>query len=493
MNSAASYQLVPLSHIVICGGGLAGYMTAAALLKALPSATEITHIVGPQQPAADIFYGGVTAPSAYGFNLALGVSEPSLVMDSSSAFSLGTKYQEWGGERRSWFQGFQLPLPILNGVPFHQYLIRQQIPDLEPFLVSAAAARRGAFAHPPEKAGHPFARAEYGYQFDAGPYCRLFANVIEGSRIRTIIADVADVETHSDAISAVHLSNGQSVSADLFIDCTGPEAALLSKLDGKYIGDRQLTAILSQHPSDKLGPAARTVSGHAYGWHSVTPSQGSFAKLSLFVDGGEEAALAWHEKMPDIRSTACFGRQTHAWTGNCVAVGQAAAMVEPLTPAPVMLLQKDIERLISLVPMSGEMSMERREFNRQFVDDYDHAELFRRAFFATTPMAQSPYWLAADALPAGPKLDRKLQQFLSRGVLVSYDLEPFTPEDWVILHYGMGRRPDRHDRLADQATTAELKRYFETLRRDVEASAFTLPSHDTYMTKLTRYLAREGA
>jgi hypothetical protein len=57
----------------------------------------------------------------------------------------------------------------------------------------------------------------------------------------------------------------------------------------------------------------------------------------------------------------------------------------------------------------------------------------------------------------------------------------------------MGRRPERHDRLADQVAVPELKPYLETLRRDVEAVANSLPSHDNYMTKLTRYLTREGA
>ncbi|MBP2161220.1 MULTISPECIES: tryptophan 7-halogenase [Asticcacaulis] len=491
-NSAISPG-TPLKHIAICGGGLAGYMTAAALLRHLPAAIEITLITPRDYPASDIFYGSVTSPSAYDFNLSIGVSEPRLVLESTTAFSLGTHFQAWGGDKLSWFQGFQLPLPILSGVPFHQYLVRQDMQALDPFLISAAMARRGVFAHPPENASHPLARAEYGYQLDVASYRQLFAGLTDRSRIRTLSADLAEVESTPESIVTLYLSDGQSVSADLFIDCTGPEATLLSTLGARRIGNHWLNAVLTSKASEHLGPAVRTLSGRHFGWQSATPLQGSLAKLTVFTEEGEASALAEHGEEPDVRTGARFGRQPCAWVGNCVAIGQAAAMIEPLTPAPIMLLQKDIDRLVSLIPLSGDMSMESREFNRQFVDDCEHAELFRRALFATAPLPRSSYWQADGALGSSPKLDRKFEQFLSRGVLVAYDLEPFTPEDWVVLHYGMGRRPRRYDRLADQAPAPELKQYLDTLRRDIEAATYNLPSHDSYMTRLRQYLMRQGA
>ena len=69
--------------------------------------------------------------------------------------------------------------------------------------------------------------------------------------------------------------------------------------------------------------------------------------------------------------------------GNCVAIGHAAEVQEPVTHAPMLLLQREIERLLTLVPCSGDMSVERREFNRQSADDFTHAEIFNRALFET--------------------------------------------------------------------------------------------------------------
>jgi hypothetical protein len=45
-----------------------------------------------------------------------------------------------------------------------------------------------------------------------------------------VTADVADIACHEGGISTLHLSDGQALEADLFVDCTGPDARLLSRL-----------------------------------------------------------------------------------------------------------------------------------------------------------------------------------------------------------------------------------------------------------------------
>jgi tryptophan halogenase len=175
-----------------------------------------------------------------------------------------------------------------------------------------------------------------------------------------------------------------------------------------------------------------------------------------------------------------------------VAVGQAAGVLEPLTPAPMLLLQRDIERIASLIPFSTDMSVERREYNRQCDEDYTHAELFNRAFFETPPLTDSPYWRAAREQPVPDKLATKIAQFASRGLLVAYDLEPFNPEDWNILHHGMGRVPRRYDRVADRASESEVRQYLANRRRDIENLVKTMPSHHRYVTQLAHHLRQRN-
>jgi tryptophan halogenase len=490
-RSADTFAAMPVTRIAICGSGLTLRMTAAALMRHLPPSIEAVCVNFEDAPEHDVFLGSVTAPTAYGFNLLAGVTEPRVLLDTASTFSWGTHFSRWGGEKKSWVQCFHLPLPVIGGVQFHHYLVRLGVRDLEPYLMSAVAARHGVFAHPLEKGAQPLARGEYGYLFDAQSYQVPFASAALAGKLKVIAAKLADVELSDGNISAVRLADGQTVRADLFVDCTGPKAALLSRIDDGFAGGRRLRAHMSRLPSPELGPACRQLTGGPYGWQSDTPLQGISSRLTVFAPESESDARAAHGE-PQVSAEVTLGRRPRPWAGNCVAVGQAAGVLEPLSNAPMLVMQRDIERLASLIPFSTDMSMESREYNRQFDDDYTHAELFNRALFETAPVRDSAYWRAACQDPVPEKLAVKLAQFKSRGVLVAFDLEPFNPEDWTIQHFGMGRWPQRHDRVADRPAEIDVRRALDARRGDIEKLAKSMPSHHRYVSQLAQHLRQRN-
>lgn len=484
--------MTPVTRVAIFGSGLALRMTAAALARHLPPSMQLLCVNSEDAPASDLFLGSVTAPAAYAFNLLAGVTEPRLLLDTATVFSWGTAFSGWGAERRSWVQCFHLPLPVSGGVLFHHYLARQGVRELEPYLMSAMAARHGVFAHPLEKGAQPLARGEYGYQFDAQSYQAPFATAALQGKVQVIAAKLANVEVGPGGITSLRLDDGQTVRADLYLDCSGPQASLLSHLDAGFAGGRRLRAVMSRRPASELGPACRTLTGAAYGWQSETPLQGTTNRLTVFAPECEAQALSAHGETPQINAEVQLGRRAKPWTGNCVALGMAAGVLEPLTHAPMLLLQRDIERLATLLPFTSDMSMERREYNRQCDEDYAHAQLFNRALFANAPVPDSEYWRAACEEPMPEKLAVKIAQFKSRGLLVAYDLEPFNPEDWTILHHGMGRWPERHDRAADRASDSDVHQLLINRRRDIDQLVKAMPSHHRYVTQLSQHLRQRN-
>lgn len=156
-----------------------------------------------------------------------------------------------------------------------------------------------------------------------------------------------------------------------------------------------------------------------------------------------------------------------------------------------MILQRDIDRLLRLIPITDDMDLEAREFNRGFEDDYRHAMLFNQALFALPDLPNTPYWAAARNAEKDEKLTRKLAQFESRGLFVSYDLEPFNEQDWAILHFGMGRRPTRPDLFSALADTAEIDRKLQDLGDSIDFLIEKMPPHDRYVNKFIDYLERK--
>lgn len=469
-----------VGRVLVCGDGLAARMALAALARQLPPSIAILWARAGGQQGSDLFYGNVTGPSAYAFNLTAGVDERRLTLDSRTVFSWGTRYAEWGAVR-SWMQSFALPFPVIDGVQFHHYLGLAGAGGIDPFVAGLQAARRGVFVHPPRAgangAPHPLSRAEYGYQFDAEDYARLF-EVPE--RVERIAGTVAAVGVADGQVAGVTMDDGRVVTADLYVDASGPPARLLGALAGGLPSGRRIALAASDLPADDQAPL-RTIRATAQGWESYTPLKGRTRRTVVGAPGDVDGRQV------------TLGRRPLAWVGNCVAIGQAAGVVEPLTPAPMLLLERDIERLLALIPVAAGTAVEAAEYNRRFAEDHDHAALFQQAFFAVDGLPDGPYWQAARVEAVLEKLTRKLTMFERRGVLVAYDLEPFHPEDWLILHMGMGRRPARYDPLADRADKAQVALFLSNMAREIEQGVATLPPARVYRTQLEQYLRKAAS
>jgi len=489
---APDSSATPLKHIVVCGAGLAAQMTVAALSQQAPSRMRVTWLKIAGTGTKDVLYGGVATPTAYDFNLAAGLDEPQLVLDSNTAFSFGTHYSNWGAGHRDWLQAFHAPFPVVDGVLFYHYLLQRGIGDMTPYLVSAEAARRGVFAHPPEDQRHPLSRAEYGYQFDAASYGALFERRITPA-VTTVSGTILEVMREGDGIGSLRLADGQSLAADLYIDCSGPDAHLAAHLGAAVTPSARLGVLASQTAAADLGAPVRTVKAGAFGWSAITPVQNASLRLTVYAREDEDMALDAHGEAPSLAGDFTPGYRAAAWTGNCVAIGHAAGVIEPLTPAPFILLQRDIDRLLSLVPNSHDMAVERREFNRQYLDDYRHAGLFNRALFNPQDASGGAYWERAATAPLDERLASKIEQFESRGLHVAFDLEPFGLEDWITLHFGMGRRPVRHDRIADHSARDKVDQYLNRMRGDIAQAVASMPPHGVYRQGLTKYLKQQGS
>lgn len=488
VNEAGQEQPQAL-RIAVCGSGLAAAMANAALAAQLPPETQLVH-VGEDTLDTDAWYGGMTGAGAYDFNLAANVTEPDVFLQTDTVFSFGTLYADWGEDGRSWIQALHLALPITEGVEFAHLLRRAQGADLEPFLISAVAGREGRFAHPPDTGASPLSRAEYGYQFDPERYAALFRAA--AGRVERVRGIIADVRVADGRILAIRMADGALVTADLFVDCTGPSAMLLTSLGAQDLDGRSLHAAWSAKPSRSPGAPLRAVQGRPFGWLAETQLAGQVARITIADPSAQDAALAAHDAPIRGSSSLQLGWRDDAWRGNCVAPGHAAGVLEPLTAAPMMLLERGISRLLSLVPVSRDMQIEAREFNRLHRSDHRYAAQFTRTLYAIDNPPETAFWRSACGEPMDEDLARRLALFRSRGTQVRYDLEPFHPEDWTILHFGMGRLPERHDPLAEAVPLPRAREMLGAMSRTVAGCAQAMPAHARYLEGLRGFLRQQA-
>jgi tryptophan halogenase len=459
------------SQFLVFGNTLAASMTVLALSKALPKSIKLMWVKPATACPSDLLYGGISSPDAYQFNLQLGVSEPQLILDTDTTFTFGTRFDRWGDNDQTWMQCFHLPFAATSGVELHHFMTRHKA-SLGDFLISAQAGLKGTFAHPPtDNLQSPLSRAEYAYHFEPSQWSAVFYDKIDKARVNVINGDITTLKHSQDQIEYVQLEDGTKLKADLFIDCSGTSSQLLAALNNDFIKQRTVQLKSETQPCAQTGPACRSITGTESGWQSVTPLREKNHLVSLY-----ESSLGYEQT--DCQ-TFTLGHRKKAWQGNCVGIGHAAYVLEPITPAPYILLMKDIERLLELIPVSHEVHVERQEYNRRFLNDVIHAELFHHAAYAG--QREVGYGKCE-------KLDRKITQYLHRGILASYDFEPFNEQDWAILHSGLGRTPERYDRMAEQVDFEQTQANLDRMRAGIAHLASSMPAQHIYLEKLSMYL-----
>lgn len=498
-----------IKRIVIAGNGLAANMTALALQQQLPPDIAVILVSSAKHADFDCLYGSTSAPNLYPFHLTLGVSEPDLLFNTNSTFCWGNYFDRWATTSCSWLQGFHLPFPAMRGVGLHHFVTRHGESELASYLINAQADKTGKFAHPPEDNRHPLSRAEYGYQFDASALSALYASKLS-SRVTVVNASIADVVTEplttnstgNISITGLQLDNGQRLEADLYIDCTGPDARVYSALEqySQYAKSQQnnarpLFAIHSTLQRGEALPTHRHVRAYEFGWQADTYLRDSIQRLTVCTPEHKSQAIDAHGAEASNAMAFSAGHRQQAWTGNCVAIGQAANVLEPPTPAPLMMLMRDIQRLLELIPVTNSMSAEATEYNRRFIADVEHTGLFQGALFALEHLPDSlpecTYWQQAAQFVQSEKLTRKLTQYHHRGVLVNYDLEPFNEQDWLILHSGMQRRPQTYDIVAGQVPPTEMVNQLNGMGNVIQQVVNQMPTHAIYLEKLMAYLSQK--
>ena len=129
-------------RVVIVGGGTAGWMTAAALVKLLPHRcsgrlieSEAIGIVG---------VGEATLPHIRAFNERLGIDEAEFMAATRATFKLGIEFRHWGAIGDSYIHPFGAYGRSMGGIDFHQLWLRllhggMRSPDFGDYSIAVTA------------------------------------------------------------------------------------------------------------------------------------------------------------------------------------------------------------------------------------------------------------------------------------------------------------------------------------------------------------------
>lgn len=480
-------------HIVIVGGGSAGWLSAGIIAADHP-ALRVTLIESPD--VAPIGVGEGTWPTMRDTLSRIGVSETDFFRECDAAFKQGSKFSGWvtGHENDYYFHPFVLPqgyseTPLAGRwqerhpeVPFADLV------SFQPHLCAQGKAPKQAAT--PEFA----AVANYGYHLDAGKFgVFLRKHCVEKLGVTLVQDHVSAINSHADGdIASLQTKEHGAIEGDLFIDCTGMQSLLLGKHFGiEFISQKHVlfndTALAIQVPyahadSPIASQTTSTAQESGWIWDIGLPTRrgiGYVYSSAHSSDAQAEAVLRRYLRntgAPDGGSPRKLsfqpGYRRQFWHRNCVAIGLSAGFIEPLEASALALVELSGAMLSDEMPATRDvMDILARRFNHAFTYRWERVIDFLKLHYVLSQRSDSPYWRDNRQEASIPERLQELLALWRHRAPSRYDFgridEVFPSASYQYVLYGMGFKTafNRGDQRPEIAHSADG--YFR------EASALT--------------------
>ena len=484
-----------IRSLVIVGGGTAGWMAAAALAKALAGMGVALRLIESRQ-VDPVGVGEATIPPIMDFIRQLGIDEGELVREIKATYKLGIGYRDWTRDGHFYFHPFGPAGPGIGNIPFQAYWLKMFLEGkagrLEDYSIQTVAALRGRFARPVHAPNTPLNKLTYALHFDAGRFARYLRGYAEARGVQRTEGHVRHVSVRgSDGfVDAVVLESGESISADLFLDCSGfqgllIEGALRTGYEdwGQWLPCDRAVIV---HSERAARPNAFTlVTAREAGWQWQIPLQhrdgnGYIYSGEFSADDAAGTLLLRHLSGRALSEPVALrfrpGRRKAAWNRNVVALGLAAGFLEPLEATSIHLIQRGIAMLLKFFPDRDFAAADSERYNRMLESEFARVRDFLLMHYSQTERAGS-FWQHCRDIPLTESLRDKIELFRSHGRILREETELFPVLSWLSVMVGQSILPRRYDPLVDGLDVRRIQARLEELRSSVKDCVEAMPSH----------------
>jgi len=492
-------------HIVIVGGGTAGWMAANLMARRWGDGrARITVIESPD--IGIIGVGEGSTPSLRRFFRQIGVAEADWMPACNATYKLNIRFEGWSPESgvAAYSHPFFAKLDSLNEQAFYVNCRTRRLgldvttlPDR--FHINGVLAAQGK--GPLNAPNFPF-NIEYGYHFDSALLGQYLATLAVSRGVERVQAHIRGAQlTAQGDIAAVLGDDGLHIAGDLFIDCTGFQSLLMQQqLDVPFksfasnLFNDAAVVIATPTPARPALPV-QTVSralSAGWSWHiPLTSRMGNgyvYSSQSLSADGAE-AELRASLGLPDGEGQARHlkmkvGQLARHWHRNCLALGLSQGFIEPLEATALHLVQSAIESFMVCFEQGQFTAMHQQRFNDDIVERFERVRDYIVAHYKLNTRTDSDYWRAnRDNAQLSDALGTVLQAWFDRedisgAIHRTQGHSHFGVMSWHCLLAGYGAFPPI---APEQPGKGDL--YLEEgIEQFLSACALNFGSHDDCLT-----------
>jgi glycine/D-amino acid oxidase-like deaminating enzyme len=503
-----------INHIVIVGGGAAGWITAGRIAARQKEAGSPVRVTLVESPAIGIIgVGEGTWPTMRDTLMKMGISETDFMRECDATFKQGAKFARWVDGSADDFYYHPLMLPQGFGkvdlAPWWQahghqsfsnsVCLQEQLCEhgLAPKMITTAEYA---------------SVANYAYHLDAGKFVAfLTCHCVDKLGVKHVLGDVIDVKLAVNGdIACVSTAQQGDIAGDLFVDCTGFSSLLLGqRLEVPFVDrsdvlfiDRAL-AVQLPYAHEDAPIATHTIStAQAAGWIwdiGLVKRRGIgyvYSSRHTSDDQAEQALRAYlgaaGKDLTPRRIPIRSGHRKQFWKNNCVAVGLAAGFLEPLEASALVLVELSAQMLAEQLPAARDvMDITARRFNETFLYRWDRIIDFLKLHYILSKRTDNAFWTDnrdPATIPDSLQDLMRLWRYRPPGNAdFTSNNEVFPAASYQYVLYGMGFRSDPdfvrpsagERRMAEEKVQQNAAALHKALR--------SLPPHRELIDKIQAY------
>lgn len=418
-----------LSKIVIVGGGSAGWMSAAMLIKMFPN-WDISVVESPDYPTVGV--GESTLQSIKEYCAVLEIDELDFMKHTDASYKLSIKFTDFSeigdggfhypfgnahlaGTKHGVFDWF-IKKAVYPTTP-NSDLVRSFFPHAALFETNKFSLNRNG------KFGSFNPKYTAAYHFDATKFgAWLRDNYCIPRGVKLISSTVADITTTDKGVESLVLTDGTAIDSQLFIDCTGFKSLLLEgALKEEWLPYSDMlpnnrawaTRIPYKNKEEELEPYTNcTALGNGWVWN--IPSWERIGTGYVYSDKfitPEDALEEFKQhlmsdkmKYPRTRQevdTLEFnsiqfrtGIHRRIFVKNVVAIGLSAGFIEPLESNGLFSVHVFLDKLVKTLLAGTVNQWDRDVFNTACRGIYQNFAEFIALHYAVSNRDDTAYWQA---------------------------------------------------------------------------------------------------
>jgi 2-polyprenyl-6-methoxyphenol hydroxylase-like FAD-dependent oxidoreductase len=312
--------------------------------------------------------------------------------------------------------------------------------------------------------------------------------VVESARIEALAAD--------DKISGIGLDEGKTISADLYVDCTGFARAVLGKIARPAslayeanVNRAVAASVPYADTASEMHPYTRA-HAHEHGWTWSIPLRSRIGSGYVYhgdfcsPEQAEKNFRAYwgEERMRDVAVRhISFDRDTlrESWVGNVVAIGLSAGFVEPLEATGLnwtISCADLLSRFLGARYFDGDA---RAKYNALMLGYIHDVQDFVDAHYLLSSRRDSDFWRYQTSRPYPERLMHRLALYAAEMPNASNRVKSFAwsfnEVSWLDILNGYAFKYAKVEVSAEQRARAAqaLQQIAATARQAVDPRAFT--------------------